>query len=152
MNRLWNGALQMKERQMASFDYLKILWGYGSCKNVGDLGKRRQAFTYEEEETLIRNTKPFAHFIDPDDPSFFNPENMLKQIRDFCIKSGQQPPEMEGSFLRCILESLSFKYRWVLEKLEVLTGKSIEVIHMGGGGIQNDLFVNLPQMRLTALL
>ncbi|MGR5913806.1 FGGY-family carbohydrate kinase [Bacillus pacificus] len=55
-------------------------------------------------------------------------------------------------FPRCILESLSFKYRWVLEKLEVLTGKSIEVIHMGGGGIQNDLFVNLPQMRLTAQL
>ena len=81
---------------MASFGYLKILWGYGSCKNVGDLGKRRQAFTYEEEETLIRNTKPFAHFIDPDNPSFFNPENMLKQIRDFCIKSGQQPPETEG--------------------------------------------------------
>ena len=54
---------------MASFGYLKILWGYGSCKNVGDLGKRRQAFTYEEEATLIRNTKPFAHFIDPDDPS-----------------------------------------------------------------------------------
>ena len=123
---------------MVSFGYLKILWGYGSCKNVGDLGKRRQAFTYEEEATLIRNTKPFAHFIDPDDPSFFNPENMPKQIRDFCIKSGQQP-EMEGSFLRCILESLSLSYRWVLEKLEVLTGKSIEVIHMGGG-IQNDLF------------
>ena len=51
------------------FRLLKILWGYGSCKNVGDLGKRRQAFTYEEEATLIRNTKPFAHFIDPDDPS-----------------------------------------------------------------------------------
>nr|WP_252977588.1 FGGY-family carbohydrate kinase [Bacillus luti] len=28
----------------------------------------------------------------------------------------------------------------MLEKLEILTGKSIEVIHMGGGGIQNDLF------------
>ena len=98
MNRLWNGALQMKERQMASFGYLKILWDYGSFKNVGDLGKRRQAFTYEEEAAFIRNTKPFAHFIDPDDPSFFNPENMPKQILDFCIKSGQQPPETEGSF------------------------------------------------------
>lgn len=114
------------------------LWLMQECR--GTWAKEGKLFTYEEEETLIRNTKPFAHFIDPDDPSFFNPENMLKQIRDFCIKSGQQPPEMEGSFLRCILESLSFKYRWVLEKLEVLTGKSIEVIHMGGGGIQNDLF------------
>ncbi len=126
---------------MASFGYLKILWGYGSCKNVGGTwAKEGKLFTYEEEATLIRNTKPFAHFIDPDDPSFFNPENMPKQIRDFCIKSGQQPPETEGSFLRCILESLSLSYRWVLEKSEVLTGKSIEVIHMGGGGIQNDLF------------
>ncbi|CKG75677.1 Uncharacterised protein [Streptococcus pneumoniae] len=44
MNRLWNGALQMKERQMASFGYLKILWDYGSFKNVGGLGQKKASF------------------------------------------------------------------------------------------------------------
>ncbi|MDR4945141.1 rhamnulokinase [Neobacillus cucumis] len=114
------------------------LWLIQACRSVW--AKDGKLFTYEDEAELIKNAKPFTSFIDPDDPSFFNPENMPKQIRDFCIKSGQQPPETEGDFLRCILESLSLKYRWVLEKLETLTGNRIEVIHMGGGGIRNDLF------------
>src|SRR5699024_354322 len=40
-------------------------------------------------------------------------------------------------FIRCILESLALKYRWVLEKLEHLTESEIPSIHMAGGGIQN---------------
>lgn len=96
------------------------------------------SITYEEEGQLIRNSKPFQSLIDPDDPEFFNPENMPKKIREYCVKKVQQPPEAKGEFLRCILESLSLKYRWVIERLELLIGKSIEVIHMGGGGIQNE--------------
>ncbi|WP_066386459.1 rhamnulokinase [Neobacillus mesonae] len=96
------------------------------------------SITYEEEGQLIRNSKPFQSLIDPDDPEFFNPENMPKKIREYCVKKVQQPPETKGEFLRCILESLSLKYRWVIERLEHLTGKRIEVIHMGGGGIQNE--------------
>jgi rhamnulokinase len=98
------------------------------------------SFTYEEEARLIRDAASFTSLIDPDDSSFFNPVNMPKQIWEFCIKTGQLTPETPGDFLRCILVSLSLKYRWVLEKLEYLTGKSIGIIHMGGGGIQNELF------------
>jgi rhamnulokinase len=112
------------------------LWLIQECRSAW--AKEGRTFTYEEEAEFIRNAKPFTSFIDPDDPHFFNPENMPKQIREVCIKSKQQAPETAGEFLRCILESLSLKYRWVLEKLEDLTGKQIEVIHMGGGGIQNE--------------
>jgi rhamnulokinase len=41
--------------------------------------------------------------------------------------------------IRCCLESLAFKYRWVLTKLEQLVGKRLEVIHVVGGGCQNAL-------------
>jgi rhamnulokinase len=37
------------------------------------------------------------------------------------------------------LESLALKYRWVLEKLEAVWGRSIHVIHVVGGGTQNKL-------------
>jgi rhamnulokinase len=37
------------------------------------------------------------------------------------------------------LESLAFKYRWVLEKLEQLLSKRFDVIHIVGGGCQNSL-------------
>jgi rhamnulokinase len=39
--------------------------------------------------------------------------------------------------VRCCLESLALKYRWVLDKLETLSGKRIDAIHIVGGGSQN---------------
>ncbi|MFF2446632.1 rhamnulokinase family protein [Neobacillus sp. NPDC058068] len=111
------------------------LWLMQECRSAWL--KAGKHITYEEEGQLIQHTKPFQRFIDPDDSDFFNPVNMPKQIRDYCIKTGQLPPETNGDFLRCILESLSLKYRWVIERLEELTGNPIKVIHMGGGGIQN---------------
>ena len=39
--------------------------------------------------------------------------------------------------VRVIVESLAMKYRWVIERLEEVTGRRIETIHMIGGGIQN---------------
>src|SRR5260370_33615334 len=41
--------------------------------------------------------------------------------------------------VRCALESLALCYRRVLERLEELTGKRLEVIHVVGGGSQNAL-------------
>lgn len=113
------------------------LWLIQQCKNIW--AKEGKRFTYEEEVRLIKKSaRSFKSLINPDDPDFFNPENMQNQIRDYCIKTNQQPPESIGEFLRCILESLALKYRWVIEKLEHLIGRRIEVIHMGGGGIQNE--------------
>jgi rhamnulokinase len=114
------------------------MWLIQECRAAW--AKEGRSFTFEQEAQLIRDAASFNSIVDPDDPSFFNPENMPKQIRNYCIRSGQKPPENPGDFLRSILVSLSLKYRWVLEKLEYLIGKPIEVIHMGGGGIQNELF------------
>lgn len=114
------------------------MWLIQECRAAW--AKEGRSFTFKEEAEMIQDAASFTSLIDPDDSCFFNPDNMPKQIRDYCLKTGQKAPEVPGEFLRCILVSLSLKYRWVLEKLEYLTGKSIEVIHMGGGGIQNELF------------
>jgi rhamnulokinase len=37
------------------------------------------------------------------------------------------------------LESLAFKYRWVIDKAEELTNRSVTVVHIVGGGSQNRL-------------
>ncbi|EOA09043.1 FGGY-family carbohydrate kinase [Pediococcus acidilactici] len=42
-----------------------------------------------------------------------------------------------------VLESLAFSYRQVIEKLEKLTGTTLQKVHMFGGGIQNQLLVQL---------
>jgi rhamnulokinase len=41
--------------------------------------------------------------------------------------------------VRCALESLALKYQTVLEQLEEVSGKRVEVIHIVGGGSRNAL-------------
>jgi rhamnulokinase len=48
-------------------------------------------------------------------------------------------PDSEGALVRCALESLALKYQTVLEHLEAVTGKHVEVVHIIGGGSQNKL-------------
>lgn len=112
------------------------LWLIQACRAIWS--KDGKKLTYTEEKELIQQTKPFQSLIDPDHPSFFNPTNMVEAIRNYCLNTNQTPPETKGEILRCILESLTLKYRLVLERLEGLTERRIETIHMGGGGIQNE--------------
>lgn len=97
-------------------------------------------------ETLIRSAEssaPFGPLIDPDDPRFLAPGDMPSRIRVLCKATGQRPPERQGEIVRCILESLAFKYRWVLEQAERLSGRHVEVIHVVGGGGRNHLLCQL---------
>ena len=61
-----------------------------------------------------------------------------------------------GAVVRCVLESLALRYRWVLEALESLVGHRLEVIRVVGGGTQNRLLSQLTadacQLRRTASL
>nr|MBA2362155.1 rhamnulokinase [Chloroflexia bacterium] len=40
---------------------------------------------------------------------------------------------------RCVLESLALKYRMVLENLQAIARHRVELLHVVGGGVRNDL-------------
>ena len=56
---------------------------------------------------------------------------------------GTQAPPEPGDFVRSILVSLACKYRLVLERLELVTGRRIDIIHVVGGGARNGLLCQL---------
>ncbi|HEX9923641.1 MAG TPA: rhamnulokinase family protein [Anaerolineae bacterium] len=95
--------------------------------------------SYDDLTRLASAAPPFSALVEPDDSTFLAPGDMPARLRDFCMRTGQPPPETQGAFVRCALESLALKYRWVVEKLEALTGRSITVIHIVGGGTKNRL-------------
>jgi len=101
--------------------------------------KQGRSFTYGELVNLARDARPFRSLLDPDDSDFLAPDDMPTAIAAFCRGTEQPEPETEGQFIRCALESLALKYRLVLEGLEELTGVKTEVIHIVGGGTQNEL-------------
>lgn len=97
----------------------------------------RTSWDYEALVRQAREAPPLRSLIDPDDPRFLPPGDMPSRIQAFCRETGQPVPETPGEIVRCILESLALKYRWVIERLEDLLGRPIPMIHIVGGGSRN---------------
>ncbi len=102
-----------------------------------------EAPPYDALVEMAEQAPPFKALIDPDDPLFLRPGDMPGRIRRFCEESGQLLPDTMGELVRCVLESLAFKYRWVIDLLERVTGRRIPVLHVVGGGSQNWLLCQL---------
>ena len=81
--------------------------------------------------------------FDPDDDGFLAPGNMPARILAACRESGQEPPSTPGEIARSVLTSLACKYRLVLERLERVSGRDVDVVHVIGGGAQAELLCRL---------
>ena len=110
----------------------------------------RRAFTrdgydhsYSELTQMAGRAKPFAAIIDPDSAPFGQPGMMPQKVTDFCKKTGQPEPSTRGASVRACIDSLALKYRQTLEGLEDILGRRIDVIHIVGGGAQNELLNQL---------
>lgn len=108
------------------------LWLVQECKREWDS-------SYDELTHLAAEAPPFLAAVDPDADVFFHPGDMPAKIRQFCAESGQGVPQTQGEIVRVALESLALKYRLTLERLEALTGKRLDPIHIIGGGTKNRL-------------
>ncbi|MCS7305787.1 MAG: rhamnulokinase [Thermoguttaceae bacterium] len=113
------------------------LWLVQECRRIWN--QRGRQWDWEDLNELTASAPALRSFIDPDSPLFLAPEDMPEAIRDFCRKTGQPEPADEGSVLRCALESVALKARWVFRMCEQLAGQRIEKIHIVGGGVQNRL-------------
>ncbi|GAA3403691.1 rhamnulokinase family protein [Paenibacillus hodogayensis] len=123
-----------------TFRLLKNIMGLWILQETKRQWEREgQSCPYPELIALAERAPAFAAWIDPDDARFMAPGPMLGRIADYCRETGQRPPEGRGEAVRCILESLALKYRYVLESIERLSGNRFGGLHMVGGGIQNAL-------------
>lgn len=102
-----------------------------------------QHYSWDQLVELAQAAEPFRSLVNPDVPQFAIPGDTPAAIREFCRGTGQPVPESVGAVVRCILESLALRYRWVLEALEALVGHRLEVIRVVGGGTQNRLLSQL---------
>ena len=118
---------------------------YRTLKNIVGLWLLQGLKKHLPEDTSFTRmeemTKEGGHImqvIDPDDPGFFNPDDM-KEAFDACFdRTNQARPENFGGYLLCAYDSLCFSFRYHIERLEELSGNAIEVLHLLGGGSQSD--------------
>lgn len=95
--------------------------------------------SYGELIEEAQQSQPFRSLINPDDALFANPPRMEQAIRTYCSETGQPAPGTRGQTVRCIFESLSLRYRQVLDSLKELSPRPVEALHVIGGGSRNDM-------------
>lgn len=113
------------------------LWLVQECRRAYE--RQGISLDYSELAEAASSAEAFRSLVDPDDPRFLSPDDMLEAIKNYCEETDQPIPETPGQYVRCALESLALKYQKVLSWLEELTGTPIEVIHIVGGGTKNEL-------------
>ncbi len=113
------------------------LWLVQECKRQWET--EGSGYSYDELTAMAQQAEAFKACLNPNDSVFLAPGNMVERINDFLTKTGQAALQDKGSIIRTVLESLAMSYKWVIESLEDVCGKKIEVLHIVGGGIQNKL-------------
>ena len=81
--------------------------------------------------------------FEPDADEFLGTGDMPARIAAACERTGQAAPRDPGAVTRSILLSLACKYRWVLERLEAVSGRELRRIHVIGGGARSTLLCRM---------
>ena len=113
------------------------LWIYQECRRQWN--KEGDPVSFDELEMSARKAKPFACLIDVDHQDFYHPGEMPERVVDYCRRTGQYVPQNRAEIVRCIMESLALKYRYVFDGLCKIVGSRIPKLHMVGGGCKNTM-------------
>jgi rhamnulokinase len=116
------------------------LWLLQECRR--EWRRAGQEYEYEELQRLAASARERCLF-DPDDDALLRGGAMPELIAAACRGCGQRPPASAGELVRSILVSLACKYRFVLERLQLVTGRRPSVINAVGGGVRNKLLCQL---------
>ncbi len=117
------------------------LWIVQQCRATWQ--REGHSYGYDKLVRLAEKAPPLQSFFNPDDARFLPPGDHPAHIRTWCAEHGQIAPETHGAIIRSVLESLALAYRKVLDNLEALSGQSVDVIHVVGGGAQNTLLCQM---------
>ncbi len=96
-------------------------------------------FSYTELTDLAQKAGHLKSFVDPDYSSFLRPGKTVEIVIEYCQITSQPIPQTEGEVIRAVLQGLALRYRYVIEKLEEVSGRKMSTIHTMGGGTKNKL-------------
>jgi len=116
------------------------LWLLQECRRAW-AGEGRE-YSFEALDAMARGPPALRCLVDPDDPGFSAFGDMPARVRAAAVRFGPAP-EDDAQVARCIFDSLAVKYRVVLDELERLTGRSVRVVHMVGGGARDGFLCQL---------
>ncbi|MEG1586559.1 MAG: rhamnulokinase family protein [Bacteroidales bacterium] len=112
------------------------MWILEQCRR--EWAKEGKNYSYPTIVAMLGEAQPFKSFINTDDPVFANPASMLTAIRNYCSERSMQVPANDAQVMRCIMESLALRYRFVFENLQTFAPFPLKRLHIIGGGANNE--------------
>ena len=113
------------------------LWIWQQCRATWQ--QQGEEYSYHELTAMAEAAEAHTAVINPNASVFLSPGDHPQRIRTLCQQSGQPVPETKGAIVRAVLEGLALAYRDVVATLTAVSGRQVEVIHIVGGGSQNEL-------------
>ncbi len=94
-------------------------------------------YSFDDFVSEAKKASDFTSKVEVNDLSFFSPDSMIKAVKEYCQKTGQQVPETVGEIVMCVYSSLADSYKQTVNEIENITGKKFNTINIVGGGCQN---------------
>jgi rhamnulokinase len=117
------------------------LWLVQECRR--EWQREGREYSYPELTKLAAESTPLQSLVSPEHAPLASPGEMPRKIADYCKRTGQRVPSSPGEFVRACLDSLALAYRKTLDGLEDVLGRRMNVIHIVGGGTQNELLTQM---------
>ncbi|WP_163508797.1 rhamnulokinase [Fodinicola acaciae] len=117
------------------------LWMLQECRRKWH--EDGSSYDYAELVGLARQAPAGGSLVNPNHGDFLRPGDMPARIADYCRRTGQPVPDGVGATVRCVLESLALSYRLTVENIAAAAGRPAPLIHVVGGGSNNDLLNQL---------
>ena len=114
------------------FRYLKNIMGLWMIQSVRH--EFDDAYSFAQICEMAEEAKDFPSRVNANDECFLSPENMTKEVQDYCRRTGQQVPETLGEIATVIYTSLADCYAKIAKEIEEMTGRTYSRIHIVGGG------------------
>ena len=121
------------------FRFLKNIMGLWVIQEVSR--NLENKYSFAELVDLAREKSNFASIVDVNDDRFLKPENMINEIKDYCMETNQKIPTNVGEIAMCVYNSLAHCYQKAIENIEEIFEKEFKRINIFGGGCQNN-FLN----------
>jgi len=123
------------------YRFLKNIMGLWMIQEV----KRNynDEYSFAKLVDLAGEAKEFMAVVNVNDDRFLKPDNMVMEIMNYCVETGQPIPSTPGEVAKCVYDSLAVSYQEAVEEIEEIFEKRFEKINVIGGGCKNEMLNQL---------
>ncbi len=97
-----------------------------------------EKYTWDEIVKFAKDYNGYIPLFNPNENEFFNPQNMYETIVNAIDIDGQNKYNSPEAVIASAYESLAYSYAYTINRIEEITEKKYDVIHIIGGGSRND--------------